>query len=196
MGPRSSPPKSVVETVAAAGLRVLRSVHLVADAKPEGIPWIRKVRALDLLYRSQCRGLNKTDVTRLLQEFMGLSCLPERTSELEAVSETELELCTSPRQLISRPEVMLHVNVLQDPRKEYKFGSELGHGNYGVVHLVTHGRSGRIYACKILRNHSSKLQQQHLMAEVNALHLVDSHLNIATLHEVKFCAHFLGIGQH
>ena len=76
---------------------------------------------------------------------------------------------------------MLH----QDPRKEYKFGAELGHGNYGVVHLVTHAQSGRIYACKILRNHASKLQQQHIMAEVETLHRVDSHQNIATLHEVS-----------
>lgn len=73
---------------------------------------------------------------------------------------------------------------MQDPRKEYKFGSELGHGNYGVVHLVTHTQSGRVYACKILRK-QSKLNQQHIMTEIEALHHVDSHPNIATLHEVK-----------
>ena len=47
MGTTSSPPKSVVQTVAAAGKRVLRSVKLIGAGKPAGVPWKCKVRFFD-----------------------------------------------------------------------------------------------------------------------------------------------------
>ena len=47
MGTASSPPKSVVQTVTAAGKRVLRSVKLLGAERPAGVPWKCKVRFSD-----------------------------------------------------------------------------------------------------------------------------------------------------
>lgn len=47
MGTASSPPKSVVQTVTAAGKFVLRSVKLLGAERPAGVPWKCKVNFSD-----------------------------------------------------------------------------------------------------------------------------------------------------
>ena len=74
---------------------------------------------------------------------------------------------------------------LQDPRKAYKFGPEVGRGQYGITALVTENASGTTYACKAISKHQRGFSAAYVRDEVLALQRVDDHLNIVSLHEVS-----------
>lgn len=75
--------------------------------------------------------------------------------------------------------------MTQDPRKDYRFDGELGHGNYGSVQHVIQINSGSHFACKILRDDGSAVQRGHLVSEITALWNLRKHPNICTLYEVR-----------
>ncbi|KAK9797807.1 hypothetical protein WJX73_009571 [Symbiochloris irregularis] len=72
----------------------------------------------------------------------------------------------------------------QDPHSAYRFGQEVGRGQYGITSLVTENSSGTTYACKVISKHQRGFSLAYVRDEVLALQRVDDHLNVVSLHEV------------
>ena len=71
----------------------------------------------------------------------------------------------------------------QDPHSDYKFGPQLGRGEFGVIYLVT-SKSGDKYACKVLSKFKPRFSLSAVYDEVKALQQVSGHPNIISLHQV------------
>lgn len=77
-----------------------------------------------------------------------------------------------------------HTLLVQDPHSAYRFGQEVGRGQYGITSLVTENCSGTTYACKVISKHQRGFSLAYVRDEVLALQRVEDHLNIVSLHEV------------
>lgn len=71
-----------------------------------------------------------------------------------------------------------------NPRETYSFKKEMGRGSYGIVFMAVHNKSKNEYACKVLGKSFRNFQMGHVVSEINILHSVSHHPNIASLKEV------------
>ena len=60
----------------------------------------------------------------------------------------------------------------QDPHRAYKFGPQLGRGEFGTIHLVSENSTGASYACKVLAKGKARFSLQAVRDEVRALRKV------------------------
>lgn len=72
---------------------------------------------------------------------------------------------------------------LEDVRAHYTFGKELGRGQFGVTHLVTHVKTGEQYACKTIttRKLVNKEDINDVRREVQIMHHLTGQPNIVDL---------------
>ncbi|PWA77575.1 calcium-dependent protein kinase 6 [Artemisia annua] len=72
---------------------------------------------------------------------------------------------------------------LEDVRATYTIGRELGRGQFGVTHLVTHKTTGKQYACKsiAMRKLINKDDIDDVRREVQIMHHLTGHRNIVEL---------------
>ena len=80
---------------------------------------------------------------------------------------------------------------VQDPHSDYKFGPQLGRGEFGVIYLVT-SKSGDKYACKVLSKSKPRFSLSAVYDEVKALQQVSGHPNIISLHQVTLLITLVG----
>ncbi|KAI3687464.1 hypothetical protein L1987_81161 [Smallanthus sonchifolius] len=72
---------------------------------------------------------------------------------------------------------------LEDVRETYTIGRELGRGQFGVTHLVTHKTTGKQFACKsiAMRKLINKDDIEDVRREVQIMHHLTGHRNIVEL---------------
>ena len=214
-------PNAMIDSVTSGLTKALRTVKLIGDDRPEGLPWKNKVtlrpysdisRTVSIQGSGQLIPRPRSDAVHglitVLFFAINLPFKQNAAARKEQLGRKTLQTDHAShiknvfRMVNMACEIAIHVQpsrrpyapaqstpLLQDPRKDYRFGTELGHGNYGVVHSITHIRTGKVFACKILRDDASAQQRKHLLAEVSALFRVRKHPNIVTLHEarIRYC---------
>jgi len=73
--------------------------------------------------------------------------------------------------------------VPEDIKLNYKMGSAIGEGAFGEVRKVTHRKTGKVYAVKILPVvRGDDFEDEALMSEVNIMKDLD-HANILKVYE-------------
>jgi calcium-dependent protein kinase len=72
---------------------------------------------------------------------------------------------------------------LEDVRKTYTLGRELGRGQFGVTYLCTHNETGEVFACKSIakRKLITKEDFEDVKREVQIMHHLSGHENIVEL---------------
>ncbi|KAL2348002.1 hypothetical protein Fmac_002002 [Flemingia macrophylla] len=72
---------------------------------------------------------------------------------------------------------------MEDVRATYSFGRELGRGQFGVTHLVTHKQTGELLACKSIatRKLLRRDDLEDVRREVQIMHHLTGHRNIVEL---------------
>ncbi|GAB2211785.1 hypothetical protein Droror1_Dr00025120 [Drosera rotundifolia] len=72
---------------------------------------------------------------------------------------------------------------MEDVKATYSFGKELGHGQFGVTHLVTHKQSGEHFACKTIakRKLVNKEDIEDVRRELQIMHHLAGQANIVEL---------------
>ncbi|XP_057550898.1 calcium-dependent protein kinase 17 isoform X1 [Amaranthus tricolor] len=85
---------------------------------------------------------------------------------------------------------------MEDVKSIYSFGKELGRGQFGVTHLVTHRQSGEQFACKTIakRKLVNKEDIEDVRREVQIMHHLTGQPNIVELkgaYEDKHSVHLI-----
>ena len=85
---------------------------------------------------------------------------------------------------------------MEDVKSIYTFGKELGRGQFGVTHLVTHKQSGEQFACKTIakRKLINKEDIEDVRREVQIMHHLTGQPNIVELkgaYEDKHSVHLV-----
>ncbi|GAB4855967.1 Calcium-dependent protein kinase 17 [Ancistrocladus abbreviatus] len=85
---------------------------------------------------------------------------------------------------------------MEDVKATYSFGKELGRGQFGVTHLVTHKQSGEQFACKTIakRKLVNKEDIEDVRREVQIMHHLTGQANIVDLkgaYEDKHSVHLV-----
>ncbi|KAI4370119.1 hypothetical protein MLD38_018500 [Melastoma candidum] len=72
---------------------------------------------------------------------------------------------------------------MEDVKRTYEFGKELGRGQFGVTYLVTHRETGQKFACKSIatRKLVNKDDIEDVRREVQIMHHLTGHRNIVEL---------------